>query len=178
MDPSFKDYFEKLITSLDAIHIDLCANTMAINTTVAKLDDLVQWHPDLERRVEQLSIAVAKLQHGRPMVSEEEQAAKAARISLPAPHVPLRGHVGSSADAEGVAVGSFDRDIDVLPWGLASAFALAATPTNVHGQEPASMEESMRSIIPHVRHPRKILGSNGFAEFFGQPVQRKLAEFD
>ena len=54
MDPSFKDYFDKLAGSLDAIHTDIPSHT-------AKLDDLAQWRPNLERRMDQLSTVVAEL---------------------------------------------------------------------------------------------------------------------
>ena len=36
MDPSFKDYFDKLTNSLDAIHSDIRSHT-------TKMDDLGQW---------------------------------------------------------------------------------------------------------------------------------------
>ena len=55
MEPSFKDYFDKLMGSLDAIHADICSHT-------TKLDDLAQWRPDLEKRVDQLAVMVAELQ--------------------------------------------------------------------------------------------------------------------
>ena len=51
MDPSFKDYFDKLSNSLEGIHANIHSNTAMIQATTARLDDIVQWCPDLERRV-------------------------------------------------------------------------------------------------------------------------------
>ncbi|KAE8808075.1 hypothetical protein D1007_15503 [Hordeum vulgare] len=76
MDPSFKDYFDMLTNSINAIHTGLRSNTMAIDSTVAKLDEMVHSHPDLECRVEQLSSAVAELQQGRLTPSEKEHVGK------------------------------------------------------------------------------------------------------
>ena len=123
MDPSFKDYFDKLTSSLDAIHSDIRSHT-------TKLDDLGQWRPDLERRVDQLSVAVDELQ-ARPAATTEERSAEA-----PAPPAPLRDHVGTSKRAKGDALGSIDHGIDVLPRGLAPMFASAATPANGQSQIP------------------------------------------
>ena len=66
MDPTFKEYFNKLTSSLDGIHAD-------IRSTAAKLEDLVAWRPELERRVDRLSTAVAELQQGRPAAEEEQR---------------------------------------------------------------------------------------------------------
>lgn len=126
MDLTFKDYFDKLSNSLDGIHADIRSNTTTIQTTAAKLDDLVQWRPDLERRVDLLTTAVAELQQGRS-ASEEEQPPMAKTAPPPA---PLRDHVGTSKDAEGGTLGYVDRGIDVLPRGLAPAFASVSTPAN------------------------------------------------
>lgn len=120
---------------------------MVINSTVAKLDDLVQWRPDLERRVELSSTVVAELQQGRPATTEEEQAAAAAASSPPAPPAPLRDHVGTSKDAEGATLGSPDHGIDVLLRGLAPAFASVATPAN--GQFPLPSPASIASPYAH-----------------------------
>ena len=101
MDPSFKDYFDKLTNSLDAIHSDIRSHT-------TKLDDLGQWRPDLERRVDQLSAAVAELQQVRTAPTPEEQPAltPAPVPPLPsAPPAPLHAHVGTSKGMEGNALG-------------------------------------------------------------------------
>ncbi|KAE8808064.1 hypothetical protein D1007_15624 [Hordeum vulgare] len=70
MEPTFKDYFDKMSNSLNAIHTDIRANT-------TQLMDLVKWRPDLERRVDQLSTTVAELQQGRPATAGEEHLAGA-----------------------------------------------------------------------------------------------------
>ena len=125
MDPSFKEYFDKLTNSLDAIHSDIRSHT-------TKLDDLGQWRPDLEWRVDQLSAAVAELQ-ARPATIMEERPVEA---PAPAPPAPLRDHVGTSKHAKGDALGSIDHGIDVLPRGLAPMFASVATPANGQSQLP------------------------------------------
>lgn len=42
MDPSFKDYFEKLSLSLDEIRSNLPINMAAVKSQTAKFDDLVK----------------------------------------------------------------------------------------------------------------------------------------
>lgn len=112
MDPSFKEYFNKLTSSLDGIHAD-------IRSTAAKLEDLVAWRPELERRVDRLSIAVAELQQGRP-------APKAAPTL-----VHLRDPTDDNKGPEGgIASGPIGHGIDILPRGLAPTFASVSTPAN------------------------------------------------
>lgn len=164
MDPSFKDYFDKPTTSLDAIHSDIRSHT-------TKLDDLAQWRPDLERRVGQLSIAVAELQQARPAPAAAGQPATAPAPPPPAPTAPLRDHVGTSKDAEGVALGSQDHGIDVLPRGLvAPMFASVATPAN--GQCPLPSPASLASPYAHASQILAGIGqahpSIGFPQFSGE----------
>ncbi|KAE8817904.1 hypothetical protein D1007_04253 [Hordeum vulgare] len=60
MEPTFKEYFDKLSNSLDVVHTDIRANT-------TQLADLAKWCPVLERRVDQLSMPVVELRL-RPQV--------------------------------------------------------------------------------------------------------------
>ncbi|XP_044370802.1 uncharacterized protein [Triticum aestivum] len=55
MDPSVQSFLERLETTLKE-------HTAAIHASNSKIDDLVAWRPDLERRVTDLSEAVAVLQ--------------------------------------------------------------------------------------------------------------------
>lgn len=48
MDPSFKDYLDKLSSSLDEIRSNMRTNMAAVKSQTAKLDDLVKWRSDLE----------------------------------------------------------------------------------------------------------------------------------
>ena len=162
MDPSFKDYFDKLTNSLDAIHSDIRSHT-------TKLDDLGQWCPDLERRMDQLSAVGAELQ-AWPAAATEEWAAEAPTpppITQPA---PLHDHVGTSKRAEGEALGSIDHSIDVLPWGLAPMFASVATPANGQSQNPA--QSTIASPYAHASQILAGIGqahpSIGFPQFTGE----------
>ncbi|XP_020184713.1 uncharacterized protein [Aegilops tauschii subsp. strangulata] len=143
MEPSFKDYFDKLTGSLDAIHADIRGHT-------AKLDDLAQWRPDLEKRVDQLAVAVAELQQARPAPTAEGQSAVARAPPPPTPPAPLRDHVGTSKSAEGDALGSIDHGIDVIPRGLAPAFVSVATPANGEKTTVAEYIEQFELIISHL----------------------------
>nr|XP_040258848.1 uncharacterized protein LOC120976091 [Aegilops tauschii subsp. strangulata] len=162
MEPSFKDYFDKLTGSLDAIHADIRGHT-------AMLDDLAQWRPDLEKRVDQLAVAVAELQQARPAPTEEGQSAAARAPPPPTPPAPLRDHVGTSKSAEGDALGSIDHGIDVIPRGLAPAFASVATPAN--GQFPL-ISPSITSPYAHASQLLAGIGqahpSIGFPQFTGE----------
>ncbi|XP_073359664.1 uncharacterized protein [Aegilops tauschii subsp. strangulata] len=65
MDPTMKEYMEKITSSMDEFRVELRNNTAAVHANTAKLDDLLTWRPDLERHVAKLSDAVADLQQGR-----------------------------------------------------------------------------------------------------------------
>ena len=54
MDPAVQSFLERLDTTLKE-------HTAAINASNAKVDDLVAWRPDLERRVADLSDVVPAL---------------------------------------------------------------------------------------------------------------------
>lgn len=65
MDPTMKDYMEKITSSMEEFRLELRNNTTAVHANTARLDDLVAWRPDLERHINQLTEAVADLQNGR-----------------------------------------------------------------------------------------------------------------
>lgn len=57
MEPAIKSYLDSLWNSLDA-------NTAAMQAQTAKIDDLLAWRPDLEKRVGNLA-AISDLQQAR-----------------------------------------------------------------------------------------------------------------
>lgn len=161
MDPSFKDYFDKLNGSLEAIHADIRSHT-------TKLDDLGQWCPDLEWCVDQLSAAVAELQQARPAPTVEEQVT-VATAPPPTSIVPLSDHVGTSKDVGGNALRSIDHGIDVAPRGLAPAFVSVATPTNGQFSCPSpSITSSYAQASQLLAGIRQAHPSIGFPQFTGE----------
>lgn len=64
MDPVVKAFLDKLEVSLEV-------STAAQRTTAAKIDELIAWTPDLERRVADLGDAVAALQLAQPPQRKE-----------------------------------------------------------------------------------------------------------
>lgn len=47
MDPTMKEYMEKITSSMDEFCLELCNNTAAVHANTAKIDDLLSWRPDL-----------------------------------------------------------------------------------------------------------------------------------
>uniref|UniRef100_M8B2E5 Uncharacterized protein n=1 Tax=Aegilops tauschii TaxID=37682 RepID=M8B2E5_AEGTA len=64
MDPTIKEYLKKITKSVDKFRAGLRNNTHAIQANSHKLDDLLSWHSDLEKRGEEMSVADTLLQQG------------------------------------------------------------------------------------------------------------------
>lgn len=59
MDPSVKAFLDRFESQIQA---SIDANTKAQQHTASKIEDLLAWRPDLERRVADLGDGVAALQ--------------------------------------------------------------------------------------------------------------------
>lgn len=59
MDPTIQAFLDRLDSTL-------AAHTAAIQASTARIDEIVAWRPDLERRIADLGDAVAALQHAQP----------------------------------------------------------------------------------------------------------------
>ena len=68
MDPSVSAFLTRFETKIEAAIDGL---TKAQQSTATKIDDLLSWRPDLERRVADLSDAVAVLQEASPALPKE-----------------------------------------------------------------------------------------------------------
>ena len=66
MDPSVSSFLTKLEAKIEA---SMDAQTKAQQPTSAKIDEVLKWRPDLERRVADLSDAVDALQLVQPAAS-------------------------------------------------------------------------------------------------------------
>lgn len=82
MDPSIQAFLDRLDSTL-------VADTMAIasiQASTAKIDDIISWRPDLERRVADLSEAVAALQLERCLLRRRPR--ESTRRQRPAAPIP------------------------------------------------------------------------------------------
>ena len=98
MDPAAKAYLDKLTATMEA-------NTAALTAVTIRLDDLVAWRPDLERRVSDLGDPVTALQQVRANpTSDNNGVALPLRSVAPPPALPT--------DKSGLAEGDEDAPDD------------------------------------------------------------------
>ena len=95
MHPALKSYLDKLTATMEA-------NIAALTAVTTRLDDLVAWRPDLERRVSDLGNAVTALQQVRPNpTTDTNRGAPPLRSTVPPPALPTDklGLAGGDEDA-------------------------------------------------------------------------------
>lgn len=101
MDPAIKTYLDSLKNSLDA-------NTAAMQAQSMKIDDLMASRPELERRVNDLAVAVSDLQRARgPGASSDAEAV--AKTAPPPPTATGSDLPGADSGAAAPLLGSTDR---------------------------------------------------------------------
>lgn len=126
MDPAIKAFLDKLDAALDA-------NTAATKATNAKINDLISWRPDLERRVADLGDAVAALQQAQPPASTEGATSKVVPDQPQQPAM-LGASLGAAAGAAGISYGSTDHGGELLQRGPPVASFATPPPPPANGQ--------------------------------------------
>ena len=110
MEPTMKEYMERITSSMDEFCLELRNNTAAIHANTSRLDDLLTWRPDLERRV-------ADLQQGRAPAATALGAA-AAGLSNLVPPLAKAGNLPNATDpARELPHGSNDHSDTFLQRG-------------------------------------------------------------
>lgn len=126
MDPSIKAFLDKLESTLEA-------NTTAQRATAAKIDEIVAWKPDLERRVADLGDAVAAFQLARPQPSKDGEGGTVGTTPTPPP--AMHGDpLGVVAGATHAPPGSSDHGGAHLQRELPAASFLTPPPLPANSQ--------------------------------------------
>lgn len=141
MYPAIKALLDKLETALDASIAVQC-------TTATKIDELVAWRPDLERRLADLGDAVAALQLAQPPPSKEceDGAVATTPTQLPATHGAASG---TTPGAAFIPHGSTDHGGAHLPRGLSAASFPTPPPLSANGQLDLQSPSSPPSPFAH-----------------------------
>lgn len=157
MDPSVQAFLDKIDATLQA-------NTKAQLVTQAKIDDLVAWRPDLERRIADLGEAVTALQLAQPQSSKDGEEDQAATARQPPPATPGI-HIGSVAGAVTAPHGPSSHGAFNLPLG-------PPPPLPASGQSDAPLSPSTLSPFAHASQLLTGLGqahpSISFPQFSGK----------
>ena len=100
MDPSIQSFLERLETTLKE-------HTATIQASTAEVDDLVAWHPDLARRVADLTDSVASLQFAPPPPppSRSEGGPHHAPVLSQQPPATTGTHIGAELGAAATTQG-------------------------------------------------------------------------
>ncbi|XP_040244116.3 uncharacterized protein [Aegilops tauschii subsp. strangulata] len=159
MDPSVSAFLTKLEAKIEA---SMDAQTKAQQATSAKIDEVLKWRPDLERRVADLSDAVAALQLAQPTApkeGEEPPSMQDPQQQPPATHgIHTRPVLGATTHQRG-------------PDGH-DVFNIARGPSAVSFQTPPTLPASAFWV------PMAALNFSGTASVWLQTIQKRLSEFD
>ena len=127
MDPSIQAFLDRL----DATLVAHSASIATIQAQTAKIDDLVAWRPDLEKRVTKLGAAVTALQQERPSSSSTPTVAlPMEKHQSPHPATPI----GPEPGAGGAIHGSHDHGVFAITRGLPAASFRTPPPLPTNGQ--------------------------------------------
>ncbi|XP_073357893.1 uncharacterized protein [Aegilops tauschii subsp. strangulata] len=130
MDPSIQAFLDRL----DATLVAHSTSIATIQAQTTKIDDLVAWRPDLEKRIAELGAAVTALQRERP------SSTSAPTVVLPteklhSPHLATLGApIGPEPGAGGVIHGSHDHGVFDITRGLPAASFRTPPPLPANGQ--------------------------------------------
>lgn len=102
MDPSAKAYLDKLTATMEA-------NIAALTAVTARLNDLIAWRPDLERRVSDLGDAVTALQQARPPPTTDTNGGTPPLHTTAPPPVLPSDNLGLAGGDEDTPQGSKDH---------------------------------------------------------------------
>ncbi|KAI5015115.1 hypothetical protein ZWY2020_056505 [Hordeum vulgare] len=108
MDPTMKDYMEKITSSMDDFHLELHNNTGAICANIANIDDMFSWRPDVECLVSDLGVVVADLQQGCVSATAASSAATIMALRLDPSIAAGGGLNGTDPSAQELPHGSVD----------------------------------------------------------------------
>ena len=163
MDPSVSAFLTRFKTKIEAAIDGL---TKAQQTTSTKIDDLLSWRPDLERRVADLSDTLAALQAAPPTSPKGEGMQRAPALQ------PLEDHVGTSAGATSNQQGPDGHGVFNLQRGHPVASLETPPPPPAKGQTANPISPISMSPFTHASQMLTGLGqahpSIVFPQFSGE----------
>ena len=150
--PGVSAFLSRFETKIEAAIDGL---TKAQQTTTTKIDDLLSWRPDLERRVADLSDAVAALQAAPtpPLAELVDQ-----RTTTPQ---PSGDHIGTSAGAADNNQGPHGHGVTVNPRGSSAVPHLVPPPPPASGQYDSLIPSSV--MLSPFAHASQLLSGLGQA---------------
>ncbi|XP_020186159.1 uncharacterized protein [Aegilops tauschii subsp. strangulata] len=169
MDPSVSAFLTKLEAKIEA---SMDAQTKAQQATSAKIDEVLKWRPDLERRVADLSDAVAALQLAQPAAPKEGEEPPLAQDPQQQPPATHGVHSGLVLGAATRQQGPDGYGVFNIPRGPSAVSFQTPPPLPASGQSDSLLSPSMVSPFAHASQMLAGLGqahpSISFPQFTGE----------
>nr|XP_040252089.1 uncharacterized protein LOC109754163 [Aegilops tauschii subsp. strangulata] len=179
MDPSIEAFLDRLDNTLKAQDKVIAE----IQASTAKIDELVNWRPDLEKRVADLGDAVAALQLSQPAPTKEVEGNRAPAPSY-TPPTTTGAHIGAGTGAVDAPQGPTGHGVFNLPRGPPAASFQTPPPPPASGDNPNLWKTlceqyfQMFGIVQSFWVPMAALNFSGSASVWLQSIQKRLGHYD